>query len=184
MRPTTAAADTIRTLIAAVPDDRLRELFVEFALAALAVPAVAEPKEAPRNGRRRRSRGKGARRGKGKPKVNRHSRAWLDAYNAKRQEKRRLAREARVAAGDAPKRRGRKPKANGAEIRPRAGGDNGATISAAALWEHARKLEPRQPWRAVSRELGVSEGAAQAALRNLTVPEDVSPAAAARFLTL
>jgi hypothetical protein len=37
MRPNPAAADTIRTLIAAVPDERLRELFLELALAALAV---------------------------------------------------------------------------------------------------------------------------------------------------
>ena len=46
MRPTIAAADTVRTLIAAIPDDRLRELFLELALAALAVPAVEEPKPA------------------------------------------------------------------------------------------------------------------------------------------
>ena len=46
MCPHPAAADTIRTLIAAVPDERLRELFLELALAALAVPAVEEPKGA------------------------------------------------------------------------------------------------------------------------------------------
>jgi hypothetical protein len=82
MRPTIAAADTIRTLIAAVPDDRLRELFLEFALAALAVPAVEEPKPAARNGRRR-GRGKGWRHGKGQHKIDRHRRAYLDALNAK-----------------------------------------------------------------------------------------------------
>jgi hypothetical protein len=98
MRPNPAAADTIRTLIAAVPDDRLRELFLELALAALAVPSVEEPKPAPRNGRRRRNRGKGWRRGKSKHKLDRHSRAYLDALNAKRREERRLAREAGQAA--------------------------------------------------------------------------------------
>jgi hypothetical protein len=164
MCPHPAAADTIRTLIAAVPDERLRELFLELALAALAVPAVEAPKPAPRNGRRRRGRGKGLRRGKGKHKVDRHSRAYLDALNAKRREKRRLAREAQEAAGTA-RRRGRKPKGNGAQPH-----GNGATVSAEALWEQARKLEPRQPWRAVARELGISEGAAQVALRNLAVP--------------
>ena len=117
MRPTTAAADTIRTLIAAVPDERLRELFLELALATLAVPAVEAPKPAPRNGRRRRGRGKGWRRGKGEHKINRHRRAYLDELNAKRREKRRAAALARVADGDAPKRRGRKPKGNGAEAR-------------------------------------------------------------------
>jgi hypothetical protein len=171
-------------LIAAIPDNRLRELFLELALAALAVPAVEEPRPAARNGRRRRSRGKGWRHGKGKHRVNRHSRASLDALNAKRRERRRSATLAHVAAGDAPKRRGRKPKGNSAEARPRAGGDNGATVSAAALWEHARKVEPRQPWRAVARELGVSDGVAQLAHRNLAMPANISPAAAARFLTL
>jgi hypothetical protein len=53
MRPQPAAADTT------VPDDRFRELFLDLALAALSVPAVDEPKGAPRNGRRRRGRGKG-----------------------------------------------------------------------------------------------------------------------------
>ena len=129
MCPHPAAADTLRTLIAAVPDDRLRELFLDLALAALAVPAVEEPKEAPRNGRRRRGRGKGWRHGKGKHKIDRHRFAYLDALNAKRREKRHLAREAGQAASDAPKRRGRKPKGNGAES-----DGNGATVSAAALW--------------------------------------------------
>ena len=179
MRPHPAAADTIRTLIAAVPDERLRELFVELALAALAVPAVEAPKPAPRNGRRRRARGKGWRRGKGEHKIDRRRRAYLDALNAKRREKRRAAALARVADGDAPKRRGRKPKSNGAEAH-----GNGTTVSAEALWEHARKLEPKAPWRAVVRELGVSDGAAQLAHRNLAMPANISPAAAARFLTL
>jgi hypothetical protein len=178
MRPNPAAADTIRTLIAAVPDDRLREIFLDLALAALAVPAVAEPKPAARNGRRRRGRGKGWRRGKGTHKIDRRRRAYLDALNAKRREERRLAREAQEAAGTA-RRRGRKPKGNGAQPH-----GNGATVSAEALWEHARKLEPRQPWRAVARELGVSDGAAQLAHRNLAMPADVSPVAAARFLAL
>lgn len=93
MRP--AAAITVRALIAAVPDERLREIFLDLALAALVVPAVEEPKGAPRSGRRRRSLGKGWRRGKSKRKVDRHTRAKLDALNAKRREQRRLAREAR-----------------------------------------------------------------------------------------
>ena len=176
MRPTIAADATVRALIAAVPDDRLRELFLELALAALAIPAVEEPKPAARNGRRR--RGKGWRHGKGRHKIDRRRRTYLDALNAKRREQRRLAREAEKVAGTA-KRRGRKPKGNGAEAH-----GNGATVSAVALWEQARKLEPRQPWRAVARELGVSDGAAQLAHRNLAMPADVSPVAAARFLAL
>jgi hypothetical protein len=172
MRSTSAVTATLRALIAAIPDDRLRELFVELALTAFACrSASVRSAEPPANGRRRG-------RPPGRTPV-RRSRAARDAANAKRREKRRQAALARVAAGDTPKRRGRKPKTNGAEAH-----GNGATISAAALWEHARKLEPRQPWRAVVRELGVNEGAAQFAHRNLAMPADVSPVAAARFLTL
>ena len=86
MRPTNEAAKTVRTLISAIPDNRLRELFLELALAALAVPAVEEPKGAARNARRRRGRGKGWRHGKGKHKIDRRRRAYLDALNAKRRE--------------------------------------------------------------------------------------------------
>ena len=150
MRPTTTAADTIRTLIAAVPDDRLRELFLELALAALAVPAVEEPKPAARNGRRRRSRGKGWRRGKGKHKIDRHRRAYLDALNAKRREKRRLAREAREAAGTTL------PSAAAASRRPTA-----RRLTATAPPSPPRHCgstpassSRKQPWRAVARELG------------------------------
>jgi hypothetical protein len=80
MRPTIAADATVRALIAAVPDDRLRELFLELALAALAIPAVEEPKPAARNGRHR--RGKGWRHGKGRHKIDRRRRTYLDALNA------------------------------------------------------------------------------------------------------
>ena len=174
MRPH-SAADTIRTLVAAVPDDRLRELFLDLALATLAVPFVEEPRPA-RNGRRRRGRGKGWRRGKGKHKIDRLSRAYLDAVNAKRREHRRLAREAREAAGTV-KRRGRPKKTKGEGAHSN-GNDRSATVSPAALWQHVKKLEPKQPWRAVARELGVSDGAAQVAHRNLamqTQPSGGSP---------
>jgi hypothetical protein len=159
MCPHPAAADTIRTLIAAVPDDRLRELFLEFALAALAVPAVEEPKPAPRNGRLRGT-----------------TISTRSTPNAARSDGRPRSHTSPPATPPSAAVANRR-KNNGAGAH-----GNGATVSAEALWEHARKLEPRQPWRAVSRELGISEGATQLALRNLTVSEDVSPAA--RFLTL
>jgi hypothetical protein len=167
MRPHPAAADTIRTLIAAVPDDRLREIFLDLALAALSVPAVEEPS---RNGRRRKAASAG------KHKIDRHRRAYLDALNAKRREKRRQAALQRIAAGGTPKRRGRPKKVEGE--RPHGNGNGRfATVSPAALWQHATKLEPKQPWRAVARELGVSDGAAQLAHRNLAMPANISPAA-------
>ena len=170
MRPHPAAATTVRTLIAAIPDDRLRELFIELALSTLACPAAATP------GRGRGRRGRRA----GRTPL-RRSRAALDAINAKRREKRRLAALQRIAAGGTPKRRGR-PKKNKGEGAH--GNGRSATVSPAALWQHATKLEPKQPWRAVARELGVSDGAAQLAHRNLAMPANISPAAAARFLTL
>jgi hypothetical protein len=57
MRP--AAAITVRALIAAIPDNRLRELFLELALAALANSAAEAPKGPARNGRRRNARAGG-----------------------------------------------------------------------------------------------------------------------------
>jgi hypothetical protein len=112
---------------------------------------------AARNGRRRGELGKGWRRGKkGQHKADRRTRAHLDAFNAKRREQRLLAREARAAAGTVI----RKLKSNGAETP-----GNGTTVSPAALWKHARKLEPRQPWRAVARASLVS---ATGPLKSLT----------------
>ena len=92
MRPTTAAS-TIRALIAAVPEERLRELIVELILTALrclaASPGSSEPAVPTGNGRRRH---------------------WLSARRAAENAKR---RERRLTNADgAPKRRGRRPKAN------------------------------------------------------------------------
>ena len=50
------------------------------------------------------------------------------------------------------------------------------------LWAHAAKLEPKEPWRAIVRELGIAEAAAQAAQRDGILP--CTPRAAARFMTL
>jgi len=55
-------------------------------------------------------------------------------------------------------------------------------VKAEALWAHAAKLELKAPWRAVVRELGIAEAAAQAAQRDGILP--CTPRAAARFLTL
>ena len=52
----------------------------------------------------------------------------------------------------------------------------------AALDHERAKLELKAPWRAVVRELGIAEAAAQAAQRDGILP--CTPRAAARFLTL
>jgi len=171
------AANTVQTLIAAVPDQRLRALVTE--ILAAVVRCLTARTEAPArdpvpaNGRRRR-------RGSSRDKARAHwSQARRDAENAKTRERRALAHAG--GAGNGRKRRGRKPSAGSATV-------NGAeangrhVIKAQALWAHAAKLEPQAPWRAVVRELGIAEAAAQAAQRDGILP--CTPRAAARFLTL
>ena len=162
MRPTTAES-TLRALIATVPNQRLRELVVELILTALRCLAArsSEPAVPTGNGRRRH---------------------WLSARRAAENATR---RERRLTNADgAPKRRGRRPKANadapGNGSEPTANGPSG--VSPEALWEHAAKLEPKAPWRAIARKLGVAEAAAQAAQRDKILP--CTPRAAARLMTL
>jgi hypothetical protein len=145
---TTALDSTVRNLLTTVSDQRLRELFVELAVAALRCLTVSPEPTDPAS----------------IDKARRHwSRARRDAHNAQQRERRRAVQDG------APKRRDR--------------GGNGR-VSPEALWRHARKLEPKEPWRAVVRELGVGEINAQNAERNGTLPVNISPAAVARFLAL
>ena len=155
------AANTVQTLIATIPDHRLRELVVGIFLAAvrcLTVEAAASEQAAPVRA----------------DKARRHwSQARRDAHNATRREQRKLA------AASSRQRRSRKPKA---ETTPVSGDGNGRAVSPAALWKHAAKLSPDAPWRIVAREFGVSENVAQNAHRDGILPG--TPRAAARFLTL
>jgi len=159
VRPTTSVvASTVRALITSVPEASLRELFIEWALAALRCLAVspAEPTSTDR--------------------ARRHwSRARRDAHNAQQRERRQAAR-----AGN-PNRRGRKGRTNEEKNTPGSGNGRSA-VSGEALWKHAAKLEPSAPWRAIVRELGVTEAQAQAAQRDGILP--CTPRAAARFMTL
>ena len=159
------STDTIRNLVDTVSERRLRAFVVEIAASALRclTTGAQEPKAAAPTST---------------DKKRRHwSPARRSAHNAKR-------REQRAASAAGSRRRRNKagkpsmPAGNGAGV-------NGASaLSAAALWKHAAKLEPKAPWRAVVRELGVSDSAAQFAHRDQAMPPNVSPAAAARFLTL
>ena len=136
-----AAADTIRTLIAAVPDDRLREIFLELALAALAVPAVEEPRPAARNGRPAPGprQGRPARQGQAQDRPT----PPCLARRAQRQASGEATqpRSNGEADGGTPKRRGRKSEGE----RRRAHGNGARTVSAAALWEHARNWSRSSP---------------------------------------
>jgi hypothetical protein len=173
------AANTVQTLIATIPDQRLRELVTEILTAAVrcltaeTAKAAASTTAAPANGRRRHH---------SRDKARAHwSRARRDAENAKHRERRALARA--EGAGNGRKRRGRKPSAGAAAGNGAEAAANGRhVVKAQALWQHAAKLEPKEPWRAVVRELGIAEAAAQAAQRDGILP--CTPRAAARFLTL
>jgi hypothetical protein len=101
----TSAASTVRTLIAAIPDHRLRDLVVEFFLAAVQALAAETPASAPAP-----VPGNGRRRHRSRDKARAHwSRARRDAELAKRRERgksasvmvaRREARAERALAGD------------------------------------------------------------------------------------
>jgi hypothetical protein len=165
------AANTVRNLIDTIPDDRLRQLVVEISIAALRclmadsdAPAAAAPAA------------------NGSPRRRHLTTARREAHNAARREKRKRGAQARGAKRHKPKatNEGKVSTSNGAGESTASNGQ----VSATALWKHATKLEPKAPWRAVVRELGVSDGAAQNAHRNETLPANISPAAVARFLTL
>jgi len=165
--PTRSAISSLQSLSSVCASwswDRPRRLTAE--------AAASAPASVPGNGRRHRSR----------DKARAHwSQARRDAELAKRREQRALARAGR--AGNGRKRRGRKPSTgtaagNGAET----AADGRHVVKAQALWAHAAKLEPKEPWRAIVRELGIAEAAAQAAQRDGILP--CTPRAAARFMTL
>jgi hypothetical protein len=166
------SADTICNLVATIPEQRLRAFVrafvVEIAVSVLRclITGVPEPETAaPVSADKARRHWSQARRG---------------THNAKR-------RDQRAAAAAGARRRRRRIKATGEASMPvgnGAGANGVGAVSASALWKHAAKLEPKAPWRAVARELGVSDGAAQTAHRNEVLPANISPAAAARFLTL
>jgi len=119
MRPTTSvAASTVRALITSVPETSLRELFIEWALAALRY-LVVSPESKPT----------------APTSADRARRHWTKARReAQQRERRRLAR-----AGNSD-RRGRKGRANtGGNAR---NGRNGR-VSPEALWQHTAKLMTR-----------------------------------------
>jgi hypothetical protein len=80
-----------------------------------------------------------------------------------------------AAAG---KRRGRPSKSNGNGTGPE------PAITPQTFWQHAEKLEPTAPWRAVVREFDVKQAVAQQAYRSLSLPPHVGPMAVTKFLNL
>ena len=93
-------------------------------------------KQVPHNGRRRRGRGKGWRRGKGKHKIDRQRRACLDALNAKRREQRQAAALARVSR----RRRSQTPRT---QAQSSAQGQRCAQPTPAQAWTTSPPFPPR-----------------------------------------
>jgi hypothetical protein len=171
-QPTSTAtidpAVALRSLIAAIPDDRLREFTLEILLATLtakepptkALPAPAAKR--PRGWPRGRPRG---------PRNPADKAARLIGQRRRDAEKKRAARAAARAA--------RQAKHNGSS-----NGSATAETVAAKLWQHAEKLQPKAPWRAIVREFGINEAVAQDAHRNHTLPPGITGDAVSRFLEL
>jgi hypothetical protein len=159
-------APALRSLIAAIPDERLREFVLEVLLAGLpAAPASARAK-APATPAPAAKRPRGWPRGRPRgPRKPADKAARLVAQRRRDAEKKRAARAAARSA--------RQAKPGSPETTP-----------AQTLWQHAEKLQPKAPWRAVVREFGINEAVAQDAHRTHKLPPGITGDAVSRFLEL
>jgi hypothetical protein len=170
---TTSEAAAVRSAFYAVlremPEDKLRKLILDLLLAPLTMTtqhrkrgrqpiAVAEGNVVPlppKNGRKRRR--------KAVDEAKLAERRKRNAANRKaRRHAARAAKAAKISAG------------NGEDI----------AVTPAMLWQHAERIEPTAPWKAVARELGVKDIHAQAAYRNQSLPPHVGAMAITKFLML
>jgi hypothetical protein len=199
MRATVLPAATVRTLVAAIADDRIRDLLITLLLNGLAPPPARRhgpphKAAAPDKPRRGRPPGQSAQaatgtngparqsgRRKPGPKPKYKSAAELAARKAKRTAQRRHQRHAAKAANAANAATapyGKNANGNGGDNQPP------PAISAQALWAQARKLEPQAPWKAVCREFGLPEYAARRSFDINSMPKGLQPMALTRFLEL
>ena len=186
INPALEPAPILRALIAAVPDDRLRDLVLELALrdapsGAPATPADSGADQA-RPAPRRLVRGAP----RCPPGESRRRQPTHGETAAERSSRRRLANAVGAKRGrGAPRAKAAgNGHGNGKPATRQRRGRATEGVSAETFWNHARKLSPKEPWRAVVRELDISNGAAREALRNTALPSGVAAAAVARFLTL
>jgi hypothetical protein len=196
----------LRVLVAALPDAALRPLLIELlqngAMRKTATPAPAAPKAA-----RPAPKPAPAKRSPGRPRG-RPSKAAVLARQRERDAA--LKREKRAAAAEAKKSNTAQTstaKANGANgagsrelrrerdrarhaARAAAIGPSSAVAAAAeaasakTLWQHAEKLQPKTPWRAVARELGINDAVALDAHRIHKLPPGITGDALTRFLAV
>jgi hypothetical protein len=172
---TTSEAAALRAafyaVLAEMPPEKLRKLFLELLLAPLTwttqhrkrgrqPTAVAEGNVVPlprKNGRRRRRK------------------TVDEAKLAERRKRNAANRKARRQAA----------KAEAAAAATTAGNGNGQGLTLIeSFWRHAQTLDPQAPWKPVMREFGTNEAAARHAFRTNALPPHVGPVAVERFLTL
>jgi hypothetical protein len=89
---------------------------------------------------------------------------------------------------DAALKREKRAAARAAATAKGGNGGNGSSSTEAAsaktLWQHAEKLQPKAPWRAIVREFGINEAVAQDAHRTHKLPPGITADAVSRFLEL
>jgi hypothetical protein len=161
-------------LIAAIPDDRLREFVLEILLASLTAPMARPQAAKPSAIVAKRPLGKKRGRPRGPRKSTLAAAAADEKLAQQRQRDAALKREKRAAA-----RASRQAKPNGSN-----GRNSPEITSAQTLWQHAEKLQPKAPWRAIVREFGVNEAVAQDAHRTHKLPPGITADAVSRFLEL
>jgi hypothetical protein len=195
MRHPSAAPSVLPILLAAISDERLVALIVALArngpsagaaaaagddepdAAAAPSPSVPQP----------------IKKQSGWPKGKRRVAGSIDAVKLARLKRnadnRRAARARKASTGNGTKPNGAgksnghdDAKGNGAGKLSAAG--NGALTPAATLWRHAMTLQPKFPWRLLSRELGINEAQALDAYRRGELPPGLSDTAVTRFLEL
>jgi hypothetical protein len=128
-----------------------------------------------------------ARRGPGrprKPETGTQAKAKLAALRSRRAELQRRwrAKRAKRPSTNAQEQAAAKQAKN---RKAKASNANGTTeITPAQLWEHAARISPKTPWKAVARELGANEVQARDCFRNGTMIPGIAAIAAARFCEL
>jgi hypothetical protein len=179
--PQLAALSPLQILIAALPPEVLRAALLAVLTAGddeatkpapIASHVTAAPQ--PRPPQVHRGWPKGVPRGKHKATTTAGDpkRAERLHRNAKRRRDQRAAARARKASNGASKPTGSNGKGNG------------ALTPAQAVWKHAMALQPKMPWRIVSRELGVQEAQWVDCYRRGELPPNIAPNAIERFLAM
>ena len=187
-QPSITSSATLRTLVAALPDEALRPLILALLAGTPIVPATPIAESARRRDRApvRRVRTTKPRRGgwpKGKPrKTIAAVAADVEAKRLRRNEQARLwARRKRAQVKEAAT----KTEHGNGQAGTRSGnGSAKPEITAARFWEHAKTLHGKRPWVAVARELGTNEAQALDAYRAGSLPPGMTANAIERFLEL